>query len=43
MNFDALARFMDHLTSWRIPGNGIKVCLEGEEVLRISLKEKLVT
>ena len=32
MNFDALARFMDHLTSWRIPGNGIKVCLEGEEV-----------
>lgn len=32
MNFDALARFMDHLTSWRIPGNGIKVCLDGKEV-----------
>ena len=32
MNFDALARFMDHLTAWRIPGNGIKVCLAGKEV-----------
>lgn len=32
MNFDALARYLDHLTSWRIPGNGIQVCIEGKEV-----------
>ena len=32
MNFSALQVFMDHLTSWRIPGNGICVCLEGKEV-----------
>lgn len=32
MDFTALKNFMDHLTSWRIPGNGIRVCLEGKEV-----------
>ena len=32
MDFTALKGFMDHLTSWRIPGNGIQVCLDGKEV-----------
>lgn len=32
MDFLALKNFMDHLTSWRIPGNGISVCIEGKEV-----------
>ena len=32
MNFDILKQFMDHLTSWRIPGNSVSVCLEGKEV-----------
>lgn len=32
MNFTNLQNFLDHLTSWRIPGNGVKVCLEGKEV-----------
>ena len=32
MDFTELKNFVDHLTSWRIPGNGVKVCLEGEEV-----------
>lgn len=32
MDFTALKDFMDHLTSWRIPGNGVIVCLEGKEV-----------
>lgn len=32
MDFTNLQNFMDHLTSWRIPGNGVKVCLEGKEV-----------
>ena len=32
MDFTALKNFLDHLTSWRIPGNGVKVCLEGKEV-----------
>lgn len=32
MDFTKLKDFMDHLTSWRIPGNGVKVCLEGREV-----------
>ena len=32
MDFTDLKEFMDHLTSWRIPGNGLKVCLEGKEV-----------
>ena len=32
MDFTKLENFLDHLTSWRIPGNGVKVCLEGKEV-----------
>lgn len=32
MDFTELKEFLDHLTSWRIPGNGVKVCLEGKEV-----------
>lgn len=32
MDFTALKIFLDALTSWRIPGNGVKVCLEGREV-----------
>ena len=32
MDFTNLQKFLDHLTSWRIPGNGVKVCLEGKEV-----------
>lgn len=32
MDFTKLQNFLDHLTSWRIPGNGVKVCLEGKEV-----------
>ena len=32
MDFTKLQNFMDHLTSWRIPGNGVRVCLEGREV-----------
>ena len=32
MDFTNLKNFLDHLTSWRIPGNGVKVCLEGKEV-----------
>ena len=32
MDFTNLKDFLDHLTSWRIPGNGVKVCLEGKEV-----------
>ena len=32
MDFTALKNFLDALTSWRIPGNGVKVCLEGREV-----------
>ena len=32
MDFAELKAFLDHLTSWRIPGNGVKVCLEGKEV-----------
>lgn len=32
MDFTKLKDFMDHLTSWRIPGNGVKVCLEGKEI-----------
>ena len=34
MNFDNLKSFMDHLTSWRIPGNDISVWLNNEEVFR---------
>ncbi len=36
MNFDALTRYMDHLTGWRMPGNSIKVCIEGKEVYSYS-------
>ena len=32
MKFVALKNYLDYLTSWRIPGNGIRVCLEGKEV-----------
>lgn len=32
MDFTALKDFIDRLTSWRIPGNGIRVSLEGKEV-----------
>ena len=32
MDFVALKDFLDQLTAWRIPGNGVKVCLEGKEV-----------
>lgn len=32
MDFTNLKNFLDHLTSWRIPGNGVKVCLGGKEV-----------
>lgn len=34
MNFEFMKDFMDHLTSWRIPGNDISVCVEGNEVFR---------
>ena len=32
MDFVALKEFLDHLTSWRIPGNGVQVCIDGKEV-----------
>ena len=32
MNFDILKDFMNHLTSWRIPGNSVSVCLGGKEI-----------
>ena len=32
MDFTNLKNFLDHLTSWRIPGNGVRVCIEGKEV-----------
>ena len=34
MNFEPLKEFMDHLTSWRIPGNCIRVSMGGKEVFR---------
>ncbi len=34
MDFTNLRNFMDHLTSWRIPGNDIRVCIGGKEVFR---------
>lgn len=34
MNFEPLKEFMDHLTSWRIPGNCIRVAMGGKEVFR---------
>ena len=41
MDFAPLKDFMDRLTSWRIPGNGIKVCLDGKEVFTFKTKEEL--
>lgn len=32
MDFNIVKDFMDHLTSWRIPGNSIEICLGGEKV-----------
>lgn len=32
MDFSVLKDFMDHLTAWRIPGNSVSVCLDGEEI-----------
>ena len=32
MNFDLMKDFMDRLTSWRIPGNCISVCIDNKEV-----------
>lgn len=32
MNFTLMKDYMDHLTSWRIPGNMISVCVGGKEV-----------
>ena len=32
MDFTALKDYMDRLTAWRMPGNSIRVCLDGEEV-----------
>ena len=32
MNFEALKNYMDRLSSWRIPGNSISVCIDGKEV-----------
>lgn len=34
MNFGYMKDFMNHLTSWRIPGNDISICVEGKEVFR---------
>lgn len=36
MNFDKLKDFLDFLTSWRIPGNSVSVCLNGKEVFSYS-------
>ena len=32
MNFQPMRDFLDHLTSWRIPGNVIVICKDGEPV-----------
>ena len=32
MNFTELKNFMDHLTSWRMPGNGIVIYKDNKEV-----------
>lgn len=32
MNFDLMKDFMDRLTSWRIPGNSISICIDNKEV-----------
>ena len=48
MDFTKLKNFMDHLTSWRIPGNDIRVFVAGNEVFRyqsgyadLATKEKM--
>ena len=32
MNFQSMRNFLDHLTSWRIPGNVMVVYKDGEKV-----------
>ncbi|MBE6912855.1 MAG: beta-lactamase family protein, partial [Ruminococcaceae bacterium] len=32
MNFDLMKDFMRRLTSWRIPGNCISICIDNKEV-----------
>ena len=32
MNFEPMKAFMDRLTSWRIPGNSVSVCVNNKEV-----------
>lgn len=32
MNFDLMKDFMDRLTSWRMPGNSISICIDNQEV-----------
>ena len=32
MDFTPVKEFMDHLTAWRIPGNSIRVSMDGKEV-----------
>ena len=34
MNFENLKNFMDSLTSWRIPGNSISICVENKEMFK---------
>ena len=34
MDFDNMKKFMDRLTSWRIPGNCISVCIDNKEVFK---------
>lgn len=36
MDFSIIKDFMNHLTSWRIPGNSIEICLRGEKVFSYS-------
>ena len=36
MDFTPLKNFMDRLTSWRIPGNSISICIENKEVFNYS-------
>lgn len=36
MNFKPMKDYMDSLTSWRIPGNSISICIENQEVFNYS-------
>lgn len=36
MDFTKLKEFMEHLTSWRIPGNSVSVYYKGQEVFKYS-------